>query len=184
MTMKREDFVKKWSPLVQTITRGTGLFPETVLAQAIIESQSPKTSLVPGTTLATKYNNYFGIKSGSGWKGKTVSLKTGEVFNGTPVVITDAFRVYETPEDSFRDYVKFLKSNSRYTKAGVFTAATPALQAAALQKAGYATNPSYAELIASVQRGISKWITPTNTGIVAAVIATIFFFIIYNKNKA
>jgi flagellar protein FlgJ len=179
MSQTREEFVKRWSPFVNQITAGTGLFAETVLSQAIVESQG-RTGLIPGTQLSRDHNNYFGIKAGSGWRGQTVSLKTGEVFNGKAVVITDAFRKYATPEDSFRDYVQFLRNNPRYTRAGVFAAKTPAEQAQALQRAGYATNPRYAELIAAVGRGIQKWIIP-NTGSIAALAAAILFFLLITK---
>lgn len=180
MSMNREQFVKQWSPFVQQITAGTGLFPETVLSQAIVESQSPRTGLIPGTQLSREHNNYFGIKAGGGWKGATVNLKTGEVFNNQAVIITDTFRKYATPEASFRDYVQFLRNNQRYTRAGVFSAKTPAEQAQALQRAGYATNPRYAELLAAVQRGIARWIIP-NTGSIAALAAALLFFLLITK---
>ena len=53
-----------------------GFFKSVIIAQAAIESNWGRSSL------SAKYNNYFGIKAGKSWKGKTVNMKTGEVFDG------------------------------------------------------------------------------------------------------
>lgn len=159
--MTRADFTRQYYPVARSVAAGTGIFPEVMIAQAIIESQGKGTDgfYYPGLSqLSRNYNNYFGIKASAGWKGKTVNLQTGEVFNNTPVVITSAFRVYDSIQDSFKDYVKFLKENPRYEKAGVFTAATPEQQAERLQAAGYATNPQYANIIKAVMQGIRQFI--------------------------
>jgi flagellum-specific peptidoglycan hydrolase FlgJ len=176
----RQEFVKKYSPFALSITKGTGIFPETLLSQMIIESQANVNgSFVPGASiLAAKYNNFFGIKADRSWKGKFVSLKTGEEFvPGHPVIITDAFRVYETPEDSMRDYVAFLKGNSRYATAGVFTAPTVKDQAERLKQAGYATGSGYSDLIANVAKSIEAWIAPGMGGALGAflIFGTFFF---------
>ena len=52
----------------------TGFFPSVIIAQAAIESNWGQSAL------AAKYNNYFGIKAGSSWTGKTVNMQTNEVF--------------------------------------------------------------------------------------------------------
>lgn len=80
--MKREDFIHKYRDWAISSTYGTGIFPSVKMAQAIIESAS--SSGVPGeSSLADKYNNFFGIKSsGSDWKGKSVNLSTGEFLDG------------------------------------------------------------------------------------------------------
>ena len=147
--VSRNEFVIKYYPFVKNITSGTGIYIETLLAQAILESQGKVNGvyLVGGSLLAKNYNNLFGIKASSGWKGAAVNLKTREVFANQSVTITDTFRVYNSPEDSMKDYVTFLKVNPRYTKAGVFEAKSYKDQAAALQKGGYATDPNYATLV-------------------------------------
>ena len=68
------------------------------------------------------------------------------------------FRVYSSPFASFRDHVKFLQTNPRYTKAGVFKATTPQDQFKALQAAGYATDPSYSDKLITLLDGIKKYI--------------------------
>jgi len=147
--MTRLEYANKYGSVAVEASKGTTLFPSLFIAQAILES-SDRNGNVANSTLAKKYNNHFGVKADKSWKGKVVSLQTGEVYNGQNVVITDGFRVYDTPLDSFKDRVKFLQQNQRYAKAGVFTAKTPFAQAQALQKAGYATAPNYAAVLSSI----------------------------------
>lgn len=156
--MTRQEFVSKYGGFVKSATSGTGIFPETLIAQAIIES-SDSSGNVGGSKLAKNYNNFFGIKANKSWKGKSVNMKTGE-FTGTPdaVVINDFFRAYDSPEDSIADYVKFLKGNKRYANAGVFNAKTPQEQGALLQKAGYATGAGYGKLVGDVAHTVSGWL--------------------------
>lgn len=151
--MTREEYIKRFTPAVVNSVKGTGLFPSVMMAQAILESSS-KYGIAGGSTLASLYNNHFGIKADKAWKGKKVNLKTREVFSGKDVLIGDYFRVYDHPEQSFRDRNEFLLKNSNYRKAGVFTATSPETQADALQKAGYATDPKYASILKAL---ISKY---------------------------
>ena len=134
------------------ITAGTGIFPEILLAQAVIESA--KNGVMPGTILSKKHNNYFGIKAGRNYKGSTVNMNTGEYTpGGEAYSIRDDFRSYKSPAASFADYVKLLQSK-RYAK--VLKASTPAAQAAALKAAGYSTAPDYADKIAAMADVIKK----------------------------
>lgn len=182
--MKREAFIAKYSPFVSSLVVGTGIFPQTVFSQAIVESQG-KDGSVPGTALSVKYKNLFGIKDfpGDSWTGKYVNMSTGEVFAGKKVTVKDPFRVYDSYEDSFMDYVKFLTSNPRYKNA--LKATTFQQQAAELQKAGYATNPGYASLLTSVGNSISKFIKTTNPALLiggVAAIGLLIYFSISNSN--
>ena len=118
---------------------GTGMLPETVLCQSAVESG------YGSSLLASKYNNYFGIKAGSSWKGDFVLLPTKEFINGRYVTINDKFRRYSSFTASVRDYINFLKVNARYK--AVFTKTSVLGQLQALQSAGYATDPNYANVI-------------------------------------
>ncbi len=155
--MTRQEFVEKYGAYVKSITSGTGIFPETLFAQAILESSHGAD--VAASELAKKYNNLFGIKADNSWNGKSVNMKTGE-FTGTPnaKTINDYFRVYNAPEDSIADYVRFLKSNPRYANAGVFNAKNPQEQANLLQKAGYATGAGYGKLVGDIAHSVSGWL--------------------------
>jgi len=178
----REAFVKKYSEFVNSITSGTGIFPQTLFSQAIIESQGKGAdgNYYPGlSNLSKKYFNFFGIKAGTSWRGPMVNLSTGEYTEkGGFYIKPDWFRVYTSFEESARDYVKFLKENPRYTKAGVFTAESPEVQAQRLQAAGYATNPAYSDLLVKVGTGIKKYIsTPGAGGTLAALVLLLLFFL-------
>ena len=135
-------------------TRGTGIFPETLLAMAIVESQDTAGDGInyPGLSATARLaNNYFGIKNSAAWKGRTIVLDTPNDRDKK-----STFRVYDSFEDSVKDYVKFLQENSRYTKAGVFKATDYVEQILAVAKAGYAESPTYAAVITNVADGVKK----------------------------
>ena len=161
MMYTRENFVTRFTPFVNKTVRGTGLFPGTVFAQAIIESQGKVggTYYVGASTLSQKANNYFGIKC-HGWSGKTFNIDTGEQHpDGTTYIDKKAcFRAYDRVEDSIKDYVNFLLSNPRYRDAGVFDAKSVEEQADALKRAGYATGTHYAQLVKDVYANIKGYI--------------------------
>lgn len=180
--MTRETFVKTYYPGAARLAAGTGIFPEVMMAQAIVESSGLVNGLYyPGESVLAKVaNNYFGIKSSAGWPGKTISLKTGEYINGKKVTVTGVFRAYDSPLDSMVDYIKFLKTNPRYTTAGVFTASSPAIQAERLKAAGYATDPNYASLLMSVYEGFKKWIPAAAAGGGLALLLVVGFLLLKN----
>ena len=118
----------------------TGFFPSVLIAQAALESNWGMSKL------SANYNNYFGIKAGNSWTGKTVNMQTGEVFGGQSVTINSDFRVYDSLIDSIRDRNRLL-STSRY--AAVRQATTPEAQITAIKNAGYATALSYVSAVMS-----------------------------------
>ena len=102
------------------------------LAQALLESGNGNSSL------ARDANNHFGIKCGGVWKGKSI-VKSDDNPN-------DCFRVYENPEQSFRDHSEFLL-RKRYEKLFALDKNDYKGWARGLKEAGYATNPRYPELL-------------------------------------
>jgi hypothetical protein len=93
----------------------------------------------------SKSHNLFSIKAGGSWTGKTVDVTTTEYVNGAPVKRVEKFRAYDSYEESFRDYARLIKESPRYEKAeSVAKTGSAVAYAAALQKAGYATDPEYA----------------------------------------
>ena len=160
----RENFVKTYSPFINLVTKDTGILAGTLIAQAILESSGKYNLagawLVGGSKLSQVANNFFGIKAGKSWKGERYNIATGENKpSGEYYIVNDDFRRYDSVEDSIKDYVKFLKENPRYEKAGVFKAKTVKEQADALKKAGYATAPNYAEMVESVYKSIKGFIS-------------------------
>jgi Mannosyl-glycoprotein endo-beta-N-acetylglucosaminidase len=119
------------------------------LAQAILESGWGASGL------AAKDHNYFGIKCFSGVYGPIASgchtYATHECGGGKCWPTTAAFRVYRTVGDSIVDHGRFLVVNSRYKPAFAYRNA-PDLFAVALQKAGYATSPTYAQNLQNLMR--------------------------------
>jgi mannosyl-glycoprotein endo-beta-N-acetylglucosaminidase/stage II sporulation protein P len=186
--LSRENFVKRYSPFVNEITKGSGIFAGTLFAQAILESSGKyKTGgqwLVGGSKLSQEANNYFGIKADKSWKGKRYNIATGENKpSGEYYVINDDFRAYSSVEDSLRDYINFLKTNPRYKKNGVFEAKNVKDQAEALKRSGYATAPNYAQLVDQVYNSVKKYISDapvvkviSGAGIFALLVGAYFFF--------
>jgi len=112
-----------------------GIPASITLAQGLFESGSGNGEL------ARVANNHFGIKCNNGWTGKSY-YKDDDEHN-------DCFRVYNNAEDSFRDHSEFLKK-PRYANLFKLDKNDYAGWAKGLKDAGYATNPSYAQLLISV----------------------------------
>jgi flagellar protein FlgJ len=97
-------------------------------------------------------HNVFGIKAGPGWNGAVAEVKTTEWVGGEPHKVTAKFRAYGSYAESFQDYARMLKESPRY--AGVVArasaTASPQVFAQGLQKAGYATDPAYADKLTRV----------------------------------
>ncbi|ORJ47751.1 flagellar rod assembly protein/muramidase FlgJ, partial [Kluyvera intermedia] len=92
--------------------------------------------------------NIFGVKATPSWKGPTTEITTTEYENGEAKKVKARFRVYSSYLEALSDYVSMLSRNPRY--AAVTTAATPEQGAQALQNAGYATDPKYAQKLTSM----------------------------------
>jgi flagellar protein FlgJ len=96
--------------------------------------------------------NLFGIKADPHWNGERIRRVTLEYDDGVAVQRREYFRAYESFNESFQDYVKFLQNNPRYLDALTKTHDSRAYFQA-LQKAGYATDPRYADKIVSLLGG-------------------------------
>lgn len=177
--LSREDFVKQYAGAARAAAGSSGIFPETILAAAILESSGKKSGVwyVGASQLAREANNYFGIKATSTWKGKTYTINTREFIKGQYITIPAKFRAYETVQDSFADYVSFLQRNSRYRKAGVFTAPTASEQVNRIAFAGYATDPNYSKLLNSLLITVRKFIPAPSTLAVLLLVAGAIYLI-------
>lgn len=87
--------------------------------------------------------NLFGIKAGASWNGKVAEVSTTEFVNGVAKKTVAKFRAYDSYEDSFKDYARLITQTPRYAQASRQTDSAFAF-ASGLQKAGYATDPDYA----------------------------------------
>ncbi len=146
-------FVQRMLPHAQEASASTGIPPQFMMGQAALETGWGRAEI----RAADGQNSYnlFGIKAGSGWRGRTVDIVTTEYVNGKPQKQVDTFRAYDSYADSFRDYANLLRANPRYQN--VLAQGRDATGfAQGLQQAGYATDPNYAQKLASVIRLVER----------------------------
>lgn len=138
MTKQEEAFISEIAPYIVKECAARGYkYPSAIIAQAILESAWGKSKL------AATYHNYFGLKCGSAWRGKSVNLKTKEEYTaGTLTTIKDNFRVYDDMAAGVAGYFDFI-STKRYSAAKYATSAKEYLSL--IWAAGYATSKQYVE---------------------------------------
>lgn len=140
-----QQFIERLVPHAQELQDGYGVLPSIILGQAILESNWGK------STLASKYNNLFGIKAYGDQK--KVSLETKEFVNEEWITIQGDFKVYDSWEQSMDDHTQLFVQGVDWNPAlyeKVITATNYQEAAQALQDAGYATDPGYAQKIIQV----------------------------------
>ena len=140
-----QQFIERLVPHAQELQDGYGVLPSIILGQAIFESNWGK------STLASKYNNLFGIKAYGDQK--KVSLETKEFVNEEWITIQGDFKVYDSWEQSMDDHTQLFVQGVDWNPAlyeKVITATNYQEAAQALQDAGYATDPGYAQKIIQV----------------------------------
>lgn len=115
-------------------------YPGIIIAQAVLESG------INGSGLSRKANNFWGMKCGSSWKGKSINMKTQEYYNGY-VTISSNFRAYETVEDGVKGYFEFLKM-TRYSN--LKNATSPEDYATKIRQDGWATSPTYTQNLINI----------------------------------
>lgn len=116
------------------------LFNSVIIAQSVLETGWGQSEIM------MKANALFGIKAGSGWKGKVYSSYTNEVYDGVECTEYATFRAYDNIEDSIEDYYKLIKNN--YKKA--LNCNTQKESIEAIKNGGYATDPEYVSKIMSI----------------------------------
>jgi flagellum-specific peptidoglycan hydrolase FlgJ len=128
-------YIERFKTIAIREMNSSGIPASITLAQGILESGNGNSDL------ALEGNNHFGIKCTPEWKGKTM-LKDDDKKD-------DCFRVYKTPEESFKDHTEFLK-RKRYAPLFELDKNDYKGWATGLKAAGYATNPQYAVLLISL----------------------------------
>lgn len=139
-----QEFIHKLMPHAEAAAKEIGVKPKVLLAQAALETGWGK--YVIQQPNGESSFNLFNIKADNRWDGKNASISTIEYLGNKPQSREASFRVYESYEDSFKDYVKFLKSSPRYSQALENTHSSEKFTNS-LQAAGYATDPLYAKKI-------------------------------------
>ena len=125
------------------------LCPIAVTAQACIESNYGR------STLSKNHHNYFGLKCGKYWKGKSVKYKTKEEYvQGVLTNIYAEFRAYDSMEDGVKGYYEFVDTK-RYNNLKGIT--DPTLYAQRIKADEYATSFSYVSNMISVVNTIKPF---------------------------
>ena len=136
-TRAQKDFIARVGALASAEMKQSGVLASLAVAQAILESGWG------ASKLTVNANALFGIKADARWKGRVYSAATKECYDGVNFVRETAlFRAYDSWQHSVCDYSAFLRANARY--AAVMGERDYKKACAALQKAGYATDPDYA----------------------------------------
>ncbi|MAF01641.1 flagellar assembly peptidoglycan hydrolase FlgJ [Herbaspirillum huttiense F1] len=144
-----EAFQNRLQADAEMASKMTGIPAKFMLAQAALETGWGKKEIV--TRDGRSAHNLFGIKATGNWTGKVVEATTIEYINGKPQKRVEKFRAYDSYADAFKDYANLLRSNPRYEK--VLASAQDAHGFAyGLQRAGYATDPHYAEKLSRIIR--------------------------------
>lgn len=136
--MTKAEFIAEIAKYVQKYAPMYGIECNSpVIAQAILESGWGE------SRLAAQYHNYFGLKCGTLWKGKSVNMKTQEEYSpGTLTTISDNFRVYDSMEDGVIGYFEFIQL-ARYRNLCGIT--DPQKYLETIKADGYATSSSYVQ---------------------------------------
>ena len=131
-----KQFIKEIAPIIQRYAKQYGYkVASPIIAQACIESAFGTSSL------GFRYHNYFGMKCGSSWKGKSVNLATKEEYTpGTLTSIKANFRSYDSMDEGVNGYFVFI-SSKRYSN--LKEATTPKEYLEMIKADGYATSSAY-----------------------------------------
>lgn len=142
--MKPDAFIAMLVGPAQDCQRASGIPASFTIAQAALESSWGEKAI--GC-------NLFGIKADKAWKGPVTLFDTHEFIKGIKTPVTDKFRCYASWGECLADRAAFFKANPRY--AACFHETTGEGWARAVAKAGYATDPHYAEILLAVMNGRS-----------------------------
>jgi flagellar protein FlgJ len=154
LSQRQADFVRAHEDAARAAEAASGIPAAFTIAQAAHESAWGRREIRNADGSAS--HNVFGIKAGAGWSGPVAEVTTTEWIGGEPHKVTAKFRSYASYAAAFRDYARLLKESPRYAGAVAEATAAPASAAtaqgfaSALQRAGYATDPAYADKLARV----------------------------------
>lgn len=131
-----EEYIQKYKGIAISEMKKHGIPASIKLAQGLLESG------IGTSKLAVQGNNHFGIKCHTVW--------TGPSMKHTDDAPNECFRVYSDPKESYQDHSHFLMSRPWYNPLFKLKTNDYKGWAYGLKKAGYATNPRYAEMLIDV----------------------------------
>lgn len=136
--MTKQEFITQIAKYVQKYAKSYGILVHSpIIAQAILESGWGESKL------SAKYYNYFGLKCGTKWTGKSVNMTTQEEYQpGTLTTIKDNFRVYDNMEEGVKGYFEFIQLTRYQNLKGI---TDPKKYLETIKADGYATSSTYVE---------------------------------------
>jgi len=152
----QQNFVNRMLPHAMQASQASGVPPQLMLGQAALESGWGKREI----QMADGSNSYnlFGVKANASWNGKVAEVLTTEYKNGVAHKQVERFRAYSSYAEAFQDYANMIGRNPRYSDV-LQQGGDTAGMAQAIQKAGYATDPNYADKLARVMGITSNLLT-------------------------
>jgi flagellar protein FlgJ len=144
---RQSDFLAKHQHAAKAAEAQTGIPATFMVSQAAHETGWGRKEIrhADGSTSF----NLFGIKAGAHWKGPVAEVTTTEFVDGVARKVTAKFRAYASYAESFADYARLMKDSPRYREV-VANAGSAQGFAQGLQRAGYATDPAYADKLTRV----------------------------------
>ena len=133
-----QDYILRFKDIAMEEMKRTGVPAAITLAQGIHETSAGQSVLV------RKSNNHFGIKCKAEWRGPSVSHDDD--------ARGECFRKYDDAYDSYRDHSDFLATRPHYASLFKLDPTDYEAWARGLKKAGYATNPKYAQILVKIIR--------------------------------
>lgn len=182
MKLIPKDFVATYLPFALKTQKKTGISAVAILAQAALESGWGDKA--PG-------NMFFGIKAKPSAPASRRQLVITTEYLSSPSLgklfpevlsitqvgpkrwkykVKDWFRKYKTPEGSFNDHAQLFLNNSRYAQA-LKVGADPVAFFREIAKAGYATAPSYFEVLTQVAKTIERFLPAPDAAAPRGVVA-------------
>lgn len=136
--MTKQEFIDNIAKYVRKYAKQYGICVHSpIIAQAILESGWGQSKL------AAQYHNYFGLKCGTKWTGKSVNMATKEEYKpGVLTDIRDNFRVFDSMEDGVKGYFEFIQLTRYHNLRGI---TDPRKYLETIIKDGYATSSTYVE---------------------------------------
>ncbi|MDM4771897.1 flagellar assembly peptidoglycan hydrolase FlgJ [Solimonas sp. SE-A11] len=156
-----QEFIDAVLPHAEKAAKELGIPARVLVAQAALETGWGKHQIRHADGKASF--NLFGIKADKSWDGDRVRTMTHEYEDGRMERQEAKFRSYGSIAESFDDYARFLKSNPRYEQALRHQGSAHQF-VSGLQKAGYATDPAYAQKIMRIAYGPTVQAAMNDTG--------------------
>lgn len=146
------EFIEKIAPIIKSMGMVFGYkYPSAIIAQAVVESNYGK------SILSAKYHNYFGLKCGKSWRGKSVNMKTKEEYTaGVLTEISDNFRVFDDIFMGVLGYFNFI-GYKRYNN--LKDATSPRDYLVKIVADGYCTSTRYVNTCMNVidEYNLTEW---------------------------